>query len=82
VRKIGEGEISCDLFGFLITDANAEVESYSKAMPVILTDRADIDLWLNGAPWDAVKHLQRPLPDGSLSVVARNTRKDEALSAQ
>ena len=80
VRKIKEGEVSCDLFGFLTTEANAEVGAYhSKAMPVILTEPSERDLWLSDAPWDAVKHLQRPLPDGALRVVARGVKEDEAI---
>jgi putative SOS response-associated peptidase YedK len=80
VRKIKEGEISCDLFGFLTTEANADVGAYhSKAMPVMLPEPADRDLWMSDAPWDAVKHLQRPLPDGVLKVVARGVREDEAV---
>jgi len=82
VRKISEGEVSCELFGFLTTDANAEVATYhSKAMPVILTTEAEWDLWLSGAPWPEVQHLQRPLPDGSLQVVARDVRKDDFVAA-
>ena len=52
VRKIKEGEVSCELFGFLPTDANAEgAAQHSKAMPVILTQPAEWDLWLRDAPW-------------------------------
>ena len=82
VRKIKEGEVSCELFGFLTTEANAEVATYhSKAMPVILTDPADRALWLSDAPWHEVKHLQRPLPDGALTVVARGVKEDETPPA-
>ena len=82
VRKIKEGEVSCDLFGFLTTDANAEVAAYhAKAMPVILTEPAEWDLWLSDAPWAEAAQLQRPLPDGALKVVARGARKDEAVPA-
>ncbi len=36
-RKVAEGEISCDLFAFLTTNANAEVGAiHPKAMPLIL----------------------------------------------
>jgi putative SOS response-associated peptidase YedK len=82
VRKIKEGEVSCDLFGFLTTEANADVRTYhAKAMPVILTTEAERDLWLSDTTWDGVKHLQRPLPDGALRVVAQGVRQDEAIPA-
>lgn len=82
VRKIKTGWEDCELFGFLTTDANAEVATYhAKAMPVILTTEAERDLWLSDAPWEEVRHLQRPLPDGSLQVVARGVRQDEAVPA-
>lgn len=78
VRKIKTGWEDCELFGFLTTDANADVGAYhSKAMPVILTDEAERDLWLSDAPWPEVQHLQRPLPDGALTVVAKGPRQDE-----
>lgn len=80
VRKISEGQVSCDLYGFLTTDANAEVAAYhSKAMPVILTEPAQWDLWMSDAPWSEVRPLQRPLPDGSLKIVERGARKDETV---
>jgi putative SOS response-associated peptidase YedK len=82
VRKISEGEVACELFGFLTTEANAEVATHhAKAMPVILTDPAEWDLWMSDAPWPEVQALQRPLPDGSLQVVAKGLRKDEAVPA-
>ncbi|HVY34948.1 MAG TPA: SOS response-associated peptidase [Caulobacteraceae bacterium] len=82
VRKIKDGEVTCDLFAFLTTDANAEVAAHhDKAMPVILTQEAELDLWMSDASWDEVKHLQRPLPDYSLKVVARDVRQDTTVPA-
>lgn len=82
VRKIKTGWEDCELYGFLTTDANAEVATYhAKAMPVILTDPAEWDLWLSDAPWSEVQHLQRPVPDGTLKIVARGVRQDDLQPA-
>ena len=43
---------------------------HPKAMPVILTTKAEINAWLT-AEGDAALTLQRPLPDGALMIVAR-----------
>lgn len=76
VRKVKDGETTDDLFAFLTTDANAEVAAFHPdAMPVILTSPQDIDTWLTAETTDALT-LQRPLPDGSLSIVARGERQD------
>jgi putative SOS response-associated peptidase YedK len=68
-RKLKEGEVTCDLFGFLTTEPNAEVgEVHPKAMPVILTEPEEWETWLT-APWPIASQLQRPLPDGALKPI-------------
>ena len=82
VRMKSKGWEEIQAYGFLTTESAEPVKTYhGKAMPVILTRDADWDLWLSGAPWDEVKHLQRPLPAGALQVVARGVRKDEPAAA-
>ena len=82
VRKMKTGWEECEVYGFLTTEANTDVGAYhSKAMPVILTEPAERDLWMSDAPWDEVRHLQRPLPDGTLKVVATGVRQDETVPA-
>ena len=77
-RKTAEGEIACELFAFLTTDANAEVGAiHPKAMPVILRSEAEVETWL-AAPWREAATSQRPLPDGALAVVARGAKQDAA----
>jgi putative SOS response-associated peptidase YedK len=45
-------------------------------MPVILTTRDEIDLWMTAPAADALK-LQRPLADGALRIIARGEKEDE-----
>ena len=76
VRTLKEGETTNELFGFLTTTPNAEVAAvHPKAMPVILTTPEEIETWLDAEPAEAME-LQRPLPDGALTVVARGERRD------
>ena len=80
-RKVKEGEVNADLYGFLTCEPNAEVKAvHPKAMPVILTAPEEIDAWLR-ADWEEAVGLQRPLTDGALKIVARGDRKDEARPA-
>ncbi|RKF14790.1 SOS response-associated peptidase [Roseovarius spongiae] len=76
VRKLKEGEVTAELFGFLTCPANAEVAPvHPKAMPVILTRPEDWRTWLTAPPEIALT-LQRPLPDGMLKIVAEGVRED------
>ena len=76
VRKVKEGETTNDLFGFLTTEPNALVGAiHPKAMPVILTTREEIDLWMDAPAPDALR-LQRPLADDALEIVARGAKED------
>ena len=71
VRKLKEGEVTADLFGFLTCEPNSEVRAvHPKAMPVILTEQEAFEIWLT-APWDIASQLQRPLPDGALKRIAQ-----------
>ena len=48
---------------------------HTEAMSVTLTTTEQFDLWLEGETVEALK-LQRPLPDGMLSIVARGEKED------
>jgi putative SOS response-associated peptidase YedK len=78
VRKVREGETRNNLFAFLTTEPNLLIGTYHpKAMPVILTEREEIDLWMN-APASEALALQRPLSDDALVIVARGEKQDGA----
>jgi hypothetical protein len=75
VRKVKEGETTNDIYAFLTTEPNAEVGAvHPKAMPVILTTPEDVETWMTAPAGEALK-LQRPLPDGSLRIVARGVKE-------
>ena len=70
------------LFGFLTTEANAAVAPiHPKAMPVILTTPDEFDRWLEADTLDALK-LQRPLPDDTLTIVAKGEKEDVASTSR
>jgi putative SOS response-associated peptidase YedK len=78
VRKLRDGETTDELFAFLTCAPNAEVNAiHPKAMPVILTRPEEWRRWLTAPAADALR-LQRPLPDGSLQIVAEGRREDAA----
>lgn len=57
-------------------EPNAEVGAiHPKAIPVILTTKAEVETWLTASVAEALT-LQRPLPDGALKVVARGKKED------
>ena len=81
VRKVKEGEVSADIFGFLTINPNAEVGTiHPKAMPVILRTPEEADIWMR-APAAKALTLQRPLPDGALRIVAQEAKEDARASA-
>ena len=78
VRKLKEGEVTADFFGFLTCDSNRDVRPiHPKAMPVILTTAKEWRQWLT-APTPEALTLQRPLADGMLQIVAEGVREDAA----
>ena len=78
VRRLKEGMVTADLFGFLTCAPNGDVAPvHPKAMPVILTQPTEWRQWLT-APTALALQLQRPLPDGMLQIVAEGTRADAA----
>jgi len=81
VRKVKEGETTNDLSAFLTTEPNAEVGAiHPKAMPVVLTTPEEVETWMTAPPDEALK-LQRPLPDGTLRIVARGVKEDLVVAS-
>lgn len=61
IRKLKDGETTDDLYAFLTCEPNEVVAPiHPKAMPVILTEPDEFEVWLD-APWAEAKTLQRPL---------------------
>ena len=78
VRKLKEGKVTTELFGFLTCPPNAEMRVvHPKAMPEILTKPQDWWHWLTAPAEEALK-LQRPLPDRMLGIVAEGVRENAA----
>ena len=66
VRKVKTGFETIDLYGFLTTTPNRIVGPiHNTAMPVILRNAQDVQIWLT-QPWAEASFLQRPLPDDEL----------------
>jgi putative SOS response-associated peptidase YedK len=81
VRKVKEGETTSDIFAFLTINPNADIEAFHpKAMPVILRTPEEVDTWLTAPTAEALK-LQRPLPDGTLRIVAHSTKENGGARA-
>jgi putative SOS response-associated peptidase YedK len=64
------------IFTLLTTQASPDVTPiHAEAMPVLLLDEKDLDLWMN-ASWENARRLQETPPAGVLRIVARNTIDD------
>ena len=71
-----KGETINDLFAFLTPEPNKEGGAiHPRAMPVIQTTSDEIESWMTAPAEEALKH-QRPLPDGTLQILARGSKKD------
>ena len=76
--RVRSGPVTCDLFAFLTTEPSEPVKSvHPKAMPVILTEPDEIEMWMT-ARWEIAKELQRALPVDALVVIWAPTQLDGA----
>ena len=77
-RRARQWMASMSCLVFLTTEPNAVVAPiHPKAMPVILTTPAEVDLWLL-ADAPRLSNCQRPLPDDALRIVASGEKEDGA----
>lgn len=66
------------LYSFLTTAPNSEVAPvHPKAMPLLLLGEATRETWLTGTIGEALA-LQRPAPDGTLTIVNTGPKEDRA----
>ena len=74
--KADPAEGEHELFAFLTCEPNAVVAPiHPKAMPVLLTTADECETWLSASVAEALA-LQRPFPDGMLSVIAKGEKQD------
>jgi len=64
------------LYSFLTTEAAADTGYiHPEASPVLLLDEDARETWMN-APWEIARDLQKPVPPGTVKIVAVDTKQD------